>query len=57
MSDKSPKQEHWINKKSPARPCTARDLTWGPKGGQCLNCGSEAVHPYDLRHSSQPVGG
>lgn len=42
---------HSINPKAPPRPCTAHDLTWGPKGAQCLNCGSESEHSFDLKHS------
>lgn len=46
---------HSINPKTPPRPCTAHDLTWGPKGARCLNCGSESEHSFDLKHSPQPA--
>lgn len=42
-----------VNPKTAPRPCTAHDLTWGPMGAQCLNCGSESGNSYDLRHSPQ----
>lgn len=46
---------YWVTGIKPPRPCTAHDLTWGPRGAQCLNCGSEAEHTYDLKHAPQEV--
>jgi hypothetical protein len=47
-------EKYKVNPKTPPRPCNAYDITWGPMGAQCLNCGSESLHAYDLKHSPQP---
>jgi hypothetical protein len=39
---------------TPARPCTAHDITWGPSGGQCINCGGEGPSCYEVKHAPQP---
>jgi len=33
-----------------AVPCRAEHLTWGPRGGQCLNCGGEGPNTYSVKH-------
>jgi hypothetical protein len=33
-----------------AVPCTAAHITWGPKGGQCMNCGGEGPNCYSVVH-------
>jgi len=41
--------------KTPARRCTAADVTWnGLKGGQCLNCGGTGPSCFQVKHAPQP---
>lgn len=40
--------------KAPARPCTAHDVTWSAKGGQCLNCGGTGPNCFSVKHAPQP---
>jgi len=47
-------------KEKPSRPCTCHDITWGlqgspSKGYQCLNCGAQADHSWNIRHGEQPT--
>jgi hypothetical protein len=30
--------------------CSALSITWGPLGYQCLNCGAQADHSWNLKH-------
>ena len=30
--------------------CSAGHITWGPNGYQCLNCGAEGKHSWDIKH-------
>jgi hypothetical protein len=30
--------------------CSASHITWGPNGYQCLNCGAEGEHSWDIKH-------
>lgn len=39
----------------PSRACTCHDITWGGKGYQCLNCGADADHSWNIRHAEQPA--
>ncbi len=50
--------ERTMNKHSIlSRPCDVHDLTWGPKGGQCLNCGGEGPNCFSVTHAPQPIQG
>lgn len=33
--------------------CSAGDITWGPNGYQCLNCGGEAEHSWEIKHDTK----
>jgi endogenous inhibitor of DNA gyrase (YacG/DUF329 family) len=36
--------------KSASGECSAGHITWGPNGYQCLNCGAEGEHSWDIKH-------
>lgn len=39
---------------TPARACTAGDVTWSKTGGQCLNCGGVGPNCFSVKHAPQP---